>query len=71
MVRPVSNLRITELREAAGLSKAELARRAGINERTVRNLENGRYGGPSMATARKLAVALGVSFDSLFQDART
>lgn len=51
------------------MSKAELARRASITERTVRNLEQGVYE-PKMATARKLAQALGVPFDDLFAEAR-
>jgi DNA-binding XRE family transcriptional regulator len=67
MVRPVTSLRVTELRTAASMSKAELARRAGINERTVRNIESGVYE-PSLATARKLATALDVPFDALFSD---
>lgn len=50
------------------MSKAELARRASISERTVRNLEQGVFE-PKMETARKLAQALGVPFDSLFSDA--
>lgn len=47
------------------MSRAELARRAVISERTVRNIEQGVYE-PSMATARKLAKALDVPFDALF-----
>lgn len=59
----MSNFRLKELRESAALSKAELARRAGITERTIRNIESGVYE-PSMPTARKLAKALGVPLDS-------
>ena len=66
----MSTIRITELRIAAGMTKTELARRAGINERTVRNIESGVYE-PSLATARKLAGALGVPFDELFEPAST
>lgn len=67
----MSSLRVQELREAAGLSKAELARRAGINERTVRNIESGVYL-PSLDTACKLAKALEVPFQALLTEtART
>ena len=64
----VSKLRVEKLRVAAGLSKAELARRAGINERTVRKIEGGEHS-PSITTAVKLADALGVPFLELFEDA--
>jgi DNA-binding XRE family transcriptional regulator len=60
----VTHLRLKELREAAGLNKTQLARLAGVNERTVRNIESGVYE-PSLATARKLAAALDVSMDAL------
>lgn len=62
--------RITQLREAAGLTKIELARRAGINERTVRNLERGIYE-PSLKTARGIADALGVPLHHLLEHDRT
>lgn len=45
------------------MSRMELAEKAGITERTVRNLESGVYK-PSMPTAIKLAEALGVTLDS-------
>jgi DNA-binding XRE family transcriptional regulator len=60
----MTTLRLTQLREEAGLSKAELARRAGINERTVRNIEHGVYK-PSLDTAMALAKALEVPFQAL------
>lgn len=64
----VRTFRIQELREAAGISKAELARRAGINERTVRKIEAGNHQ-PSITTAHKIAEALEVDFLELFADA--
>lgn len=63
----MTSTRITELREAAGLTKVELARRAGVNERTVRNIEHGVYQ-PSLSTARSLAEALGVPLHALLDD---
>lgn len=56
--------RLTEHREAAGLTKTELALKAGVTERTVRNIERGEYK-PSYQTARKIADVLGVPMESL------
>lgn len=67
---PVSNIRVQELREAAGMSKAKLGRLAGISERTVRNIETGVYQ-PSFATAQALARALDVPLQSLVEDSST
>lgn len=52
-------------RESAGLSRAELGRRAGLSEDTVCKLE--RQGGPypRLDTATLLAHVLGVTLDSL------
>jgi transcriptional regulator with XRE-family HTH domain len=50
------------LREAAGLSRAEAARRAGVPVSTLRNWEADR-GMPSMARALQLARALGVAME--------
>jgi DNA-binding XRE family transcriptional regulator len=61
----MTTLRLTQLREEAGLSKAELARRAGVNERTIRNIENGTHKQPSLDTAIALAKALEVPFQAL------
>jgi transcriptional regulator with XRE-family HTH domain len=51
-------------RERAGLSMAELARRAGIGKSTLSQLEAG-LGNPSAETLWALAVALGVPFSRL------
>ncbi|NKE57827.1 tetratricopeptide repeat protein [Lentzea sp. PSKA42] len=45
-------------RQAAGLTQRELAQRAGMSVRAVRNLENGRTAAPRGATSRQLDAAL-------------
>jgi transcriptional regulator with XRE-family HTH domain len=50
---------LRQLREGAGLSRAELARRAGVPASTLRGWENDR-GFPAMPAALRLAEALGV-----------
>lgn len=54
------------LREERGWSQERLARRARLSVRTVARIERGK-GAPSMATANKLAKALGVTIDDLLQ----
>ncbi len=55
------------LREEAGISLGELARRAGIAKSTVSQLEAG-TGNPSVETLWALAVALGVPFGRLVRE---
>jgi DNA-binding XRE family transcriptional regulator len=55
------------LREAAGLSRAELARRSGVPVSTLRNWEADR-GMPGLPAALWLAEALGVLFTRLDGD---
>ncbi|SDY20446.1 Helix-turn-helix domain-containing protein [Micromonospora pattaloongensis] len=50
-------------RSAANLTQAELARRAGVGVRTVRDLERGRSSRPQRTTVELLAAALGVAGD--------
>jgi DNA-binding XRE family transcriptional regulator len=51
--------RLRQLREAAGLTVMQAACAAGINRVSWHKLEAGQYD-PSLATARRLARALGV-----------
>src|SRR5947209_3130224 len=51
--------RLKELREAAGLSRQELADKAGLKIGGIRDIEQGRRM-PMFDTAQALAVALGV-----------
>lgn len=53
-------------RELAGISLAELARRAGIAKSTLSQLESG-TGNPSVGTVWALGVALGVPFSRLVE----
>jgi transcriptional regulator with XRE-family HTH domain len=52
------------LREEAGLSRAELARRAGVPVSTLRNWENDR-GFPGLAASLRLAGARGAGVERL------
>ena len=59
--------RLRELREAAGLSREELAKRAGMKSPAgIRNLEQG-IRQPAWATVIALCQALGVSCDAFLQ----
>lgn len=60
----MSTLRVKELREAAGLTMAELAKRADLYPRTIRNVERGTHK-PTLATVEKIADALGVPVQAL------
>ena len=51
--------RLRELREAQFLSQVDLAKKAGVGEKTIIRLEKGRAG-PKWQTLWKLAKALGV-----------
>lgn len=53
-------------RNHAGLTQAELARRAGVPQSVVSDLENGKTLYPRLDTAMALAKALGCAIDELF-----
>ncbi len=58
--------RIKDFRSDHGLTQAELAERVGVTRKTVNTVENGVFV-PSAVLALKLAKALGVSVEQLFQ----
>jgi transcriptional regulator with XRE-family HTH domain len=51
--------RLRELRQTAGLTQAELARRTGIHRPNIARVEAGRHT-PSLETLARLAAAIGV-----------
>lgn len=53
-------LRVRELREALGLTQAELAERAGVRRATVNRIENARVTAIDLEVLEKLATALRV-----------
>ena len=57
---------LTVWREYRGLSQAELARQSGVNRIQIIDIEAGRKTG-SAATIKKLATALQVDMDDLFE----
>ena len=63
--------RLAELRTARGLSAVEVAAMIDVSRQTVYAIESGDYA-PNTAVALKLAQALGVTVEELFQlEART
>lgn len=60
-------IRLTMAIEASGMSRNEIAERAGIHRRTLQNIEHGRTYG-NIATWRALAKALGCSVDDITGD---
>ena len=67
MVKPtkVTNS-IRALRESAGLTQVELARRIGVTRQTVIAIEQERYS-PSLELAFQIARVFGVGLDDVFQ----
>lgn len=61
--------RIREVREAVGISAAELARRCGWTDQRQSHIETGYYGYmPKLHVLRSIATALGVSVAELLVD---
>ena len=56
---------LKDLREAHGLTQAQLAQAIGVSRKTINTVENGVYV-PSTVIALKLAAALDVSVEALF-----
>jgi transcriptional regulator with XRE-family HTH domain len=61
-------LRVKELREARGLTRADLAARAGCDRMTIARLERG-AGRPNAKDLERLASALGVTPEELVEEA--
>lgn len=58
-------MRILELRDAAGINQAELARRVGITPAYLCDLEKGKKKNPSLPVMIRLAKALNVTLNDL------
>lgn len=67
MVRPtrVTNS-IRAVREEAGMTQAELARRVGVTRQTLIAIEQGRYS-PTLELAFQISRVFGAGLDDLFQ----
>jgi putative transcriptional regulator len=67
MVKPtrVTNS-IRSIRESAGMTQAELARRIGVTRQTLIAIEQGRYS-PTLELAFQISRVFGASLDELFQ----
>ncbi len=57
--------KVRSLREARGLTQAELAKRAGLHRVYLTQLELGIHRNQTLGTLRRLAKALGVSLTEL------
>ena len=57
---------IRSLRRELGLSQEELARHCGVSRQTINAIENNKYD-PTLSLAFRLAGALGITVDRLFQ----
>lgn len=59
-------LKIKELREAKGISKYQLAKKTGLQYRTIPAIENG--GDVKLSTLIRIAIVLNVKVKELFSD---
>lgn len=57
---PFLHWKLSELREAAGLTQAEAAKKAGMNKSSYSDLEHGRFASPTVSTLEKVAELFGV-----------
>lgn len=62
---PAVNISIRQIREAAGITQAELARRLGITQAAVARWESGRRQA-KIATLHRIAEALGLNLTVIF-----
>jgi putative transcriptional regulator len=63
---PAIQNQIRELRAQQGMTQQELADKIGVTRQTVIAIEQDKYS-PSLETAFKVAIALGVPLDQCFQ----
>jgi putative transcriptional regulator len=63
---PAIRNRIRELRAERDLTQQDLADKVGVTRQTVIAMEQDKYS-PSLETAFKVAIALGVSLEQCFQ----
>jgi DNA-binding XRE family transcriptional regulator len=61
------NGQLTKIREARGMSKSELARRADTTYQTILNIEQGRFK-PSFEIMSRIARVLGTTLDELARE---
>ncbi len=61
--------RIREMREAKGMTQADLASRVDVARQTILAIEKGRYD-PSLSLAFKIADAFGRTVDEVFRPKR-
>jgi transcriptional regulator with XRE-family HTH domain len=54
-------LLVREMREEAGLTQTELAKKAGTTQSVIARLEDAEYRGHSLATLERIALACGVA----------
>ena len=59
-------LRLKEIREAKGVSRYQLAKKAGLQYRTIPAIENG--GDVKLSTLKRIADVLNISVKDLFAD---
>jgi transcriptional regulator with XRE-family HTH domain len=64
MARVINGTALREVRDLVGIDQRELARRCGIRQGTVSNIERGKHG-VSPELMRKFADVLGVSLDTI------
>ena len=63
---PAIRNQIRELRGGLGMTQQDLADQVGVTRQTVIAIEQDKYS-PSLETAFKVAIALGVSLEQCFQ----
>lgn len=65
---PLDPTKIQSIMQAKGITRADLARRAGIKPPNVTRILSGERNDPALSTAERIAKALGCSIAKLFAD---